>query len=401
MFAAKEGSTLQIHNKTAASEVLSELIARPSPTPPGDSVSVAQYIADFMEPFGFKTELVAAPEAPEKTSVVATLDSGIPGPTIMLHAHIDTVPVGAGQAWHGDPFTMSRNDDKLVGLGACDDKGQMAAMIVAACRVADAKTLSAGRLMVVGAADEEAAGEFGTGYMLEQQYFDKLDFAIIGEQTHNRMALAHKGTYRTRLAIHGRSVHATNPDRGVNAVHAMFRAGVALEKYHAELSKRPHPLVGTPTCSVNIVKGGQAANLIADYCEAWIDRRRVPGETTEAISAELTNVVSSALQDTNVTWEFPETYAMPAFEENKRNVFTETTAKVIAEVAGLSEEPVGYLPGSDAKFFPQLSHVTTVVFGAGSYEQAHAENEFVSAFELEQAADILEQLIPRVLSAKT
>lgn len=392
---------MSIHDKTAATEVLSWLINTPSPTPPGDSVAVAEHISQFMKRFGFETSLVASSEAPEKTSVVATLDSGVPGPTVMLHAHIDTVPVGAGQAWEGDPFTMRREGDNLVGLGACDDKGQMAAMIVAACRVAESNTLSAGKLMVVGAADEEAAGDYGTGYLLKHGYFDELDFAVIGEQTHNRMALAHKGTYRTKLAIHGRSVHATNPDRGINAVQAMFRAGVALEQYHSALLERPHPLVGTPTCSVNIVHGGQAANLVADYCEAWIDRRRVPGETTEDITAELHDVVSTALEGSSVKWELPETYAMPAFEERKRNEFTDTMAKVISEIAGGSEDPVGYLPGSDAKFFPRLTHVTTVVFGAGSYEQAHAENEFVSAFELEQAADILEQLVPRVVSAKS
>lgn len=391
--------TAKIADKDAVHEVLAELIAIPSPSPPGDTRGVAEKIAQMMEPFGFRMALMAPLQKPEKESVLATFDTQKPGPTLMLHAHIDTVPVGSGQRWQGDPFALRRADGNDYGLGACDDKGQMAAMMVAACRAASAKAIQTGKLLVVGAADEEAAGDYGTRYLLEQGVFDKVDVAIIGEQTHNRMALAHKGTYRTRLVIRGKSVHATNPDRGVNAVYAMARAGVALEAYHASLRQRPHALVGNPTCSMNIVQGGEAANLVADYCEAWIDRRFVPGERPEEIVAELRDTVARALEGSGANWEFAEAYAMPAFEESKRNHYTQLMGEVIAEVAGLDPEPTGYLPGSDAKFFPQLPQVTTAVFGAGSYEQAHSENEFVNAAELEQCAAILERLIAKLLGS--
>jgi acetylornithine deacetylase/succinyl-diaminopimelate desuccinylase-like protein len=75
------------------------------------------------------------------------------------------------------------------------------------------------------------------------------------------------------------------PAKGVNAIHAMSRFLLALEKI--ELKHRPHPLLGGPTINTGIVAGGIAANAVAADCEATIDIRYVPGQTAQGIREEL------------------------------------------------------------------------------------------------------------------
>ena len=81
---------------------------------------------------GFQTHLVAPPEIPpgqpSRPSLVAVGPAGRPGPTVVLTGHLDTV----GVAGMPDPFGASVDGDRLRGRGACDMKGGVAAMVVAA-----------------------------------------------------------------------------------------------------------------------------------------------------------------------------------------------------------------------------------------------------------------------------
>lgn len=74
----------------------------------------------------------------------------------------------------------------------------------------------------------------------------------MGEQTANRIATAHKGVMRAKVQTFGQSIHATNPNRGVNAIVAMVKVVLAREQHHQDLEKRLRPLVGVPTCNVGL-----------------------------------------------------------------------------------------------------------------------------------------------------
>src|SRR5690606_13896029 len=135
-----------------------------------------------------------------------------------------------------------------------------------------------GTLVLVAAAEEEVGGKLGTRWLAENGHLPQSDYSIVGEQTFNRVATAHKGVVRATVKAVGRSVHATNPDRGVNAITAMARAVLALEQYHRDLAQRTHPMVGVPTCNVGVIQGGSTANAVPDFCAAYLDRRMIPGE---------------------------------------------------------------------------------------------------------------------------
>ena len=123
-------------------DLLSRLVAVPSPL--GESAAEGQRIVgEYLEAHGYAAETVVddptqyvshpdymAPAVPYPAP--ATNLVGRPrarASRVGLFAHIDTERAGAG--WTGDPLRARVRDGRLYGLGAADDKGGVAAMLVA------------------------------------------------------------------------------------------------------------------------------------------------------------------------------------------------------------------------------------------------------------------------------
>ena len=95
-----------------AIKLLQDLIRIPSPNPPGDTRDIAAYIANMMRDAGCSVTTPAPPEKPEAVNVIATIGQG--DPVIMLHSHIDTVPIAGSEAenWSVDPYAAVVEDGK-------------------------------------------------------------------------------------------------------------------------------------------------------------------------------------------------------------------------------------------------------------------------------------------------
>jgi succinyl-diaminopimelate desuccinylase len=365
-------------------ELLQALVRIPSPNPAGDTRTIAAYIAQWMREIGADVKQLAPEAKPEAVSVVATIGTG--SPVVMLHAHIDTVPIAADEAqhWHVDPYAAVIENGRVYGKGSVDDKAPLAAMMMTMRHRAQAG--GRGTVVLVAAAEEEVGGRLGTYWLAQNGHLPLCDFIIVGEQTGNQVATAHKGVVRATVRASGKSVHATNPDRGINAITAMARAVLALQQYHEDLSKRVHPIVGVPTCNVGVIQGGSTANAVPDSCVVYLDRRMIPGEDPQIVQQELTDVIAGVdangatltVGDFLVSNWFGSTVESPL-------------AKTFMDCVGAEHNPgpIGYLPGSDAKHLVQTTQGEMVIFGPGSYEVAHAFDEYVEIKELEQTARIL------------
>ena len=366
-------------------EYLQELVRIPSPNPPGNTRDIAAYISGRLAKAGCLVETNSPPEKPEAHSVVASIGNDN-GPSILYHAHIDTVPVPAAENWTVAPYEGISKDGRIYGRGSVDDKGPLAAMLVALERLTRAQLR--GRLTLVAAAEEEVGGQLGTRWLVDADLLPMSDFVVVGEQTHNRVATANKGVMRATVRTLGRSVHATNPDRGENAIAKMVEVVRALEGYHRTLADRKHPMVGVPTCNVGTIQGGVASNIVPDRCEIRLDRRMVPGETAEAVIDELRAVIASVDEGYPQT-EIGDFLLSAPFESRADEPLTQAFLSVVGKVLDTNPGPVGYLPGSDAKHLVKLARGGMVVFGPGSYETAHSRDEYVDIGELEQATQIL------------
>lgn len=387
--------------------LLSELVHIPSPNPPGDSLAIAAYIRDWLRDAGCTVQTFAPPNKPEALSVVATVGTG--SPAIMMHAHIDTVPVAQDEAgrWSVDPYAAVIKDNRLYGKGSVDDKAPLAAMMQIMADSAhsfspllegEGSGVRAGEnitLILVAAAEEEVGGQLGTRWLADNGCIPPADFIIVGEQTANRAATAHKGVLRATVRATGRSVHATNPDRGVNAIVAMSKAVLALHAYHDSLKSRVHPLAGFPTCNVGVIQGGSTANAVPDSCTVVLDRRMIPGEDPEAVKRELEAVIAS-VEAAPAELSVGDYLVSNWFQSTVDSPLAQAFLGAIRDELNAEPGPVGYLPGSDAKHLTSLTRGEMVIFGPGSYEVAHAFDEYVDLTELQATYNILKRFIDRI-----
>ena len=377
-----------------ACALLSKLITIPSPNPSGNTVAIAQFIGEYLSHKNVSVQILAPQVKPEAQSVIATVGSG--EPVIMLHAHIDTVPIATEEAkrWLTDPYEPTIKDGYLYGKGAVDDKACLAFMMTSFMRCAE--HLTQGTLVLVAAAEEEVGGQLGTRYLAEQGYIPEADFIIVGEQTHNHIGLAHKGVMRARIQTNGKSVHATNPDRGVNAIVAMSRVIQAFEAYHAQLRQTNHALVGSPTCNIGTIRGGSTTNAVPDTCEITIDRRMIPKEDPEAVKREIKAIID-ALDVAPANVQVDNFLFSSWFESDLSTPLASLMLAAMEKNYVKNLEPTGYLPGSDAKHLMTLARGDMIIFGPGSYEHAHSENECVEISEVVQAEAILDSFLTAAL----
>jgi acetylornithine deacetylase/succinyl-diaminopimelate desuccinylase family protein len=377
--------------------LLQELVRIPSPNPPGDTQAIAQYIARTMQAAGCHVTTPAPAEKPEAVNVIATIGQG--DPVIMLHAHIDTVPIATAEAdsWTMDPYAAVVRDGRLYGKGSVDDKAPLAAMMTAVLRAAQRADSLRGTLVLVAAAEEEVGGQLGTRWLADSGHLPPADFIVVGEQTHNKVAVAHKGVMRATVRTQGRSVHATNPDRGINAITAMAKIVLALEEYHRDLASRVHPMVGVPTCNVGLIQGGSTANAVPDTCTVILDRRMIPREDPAVVQEELRQVVASV--DIHPAQASVGDFLFSSwFDSTVESPLARLFLDIVRAELGADPGPVGYLPGSDAKHLTGLTRGEMIIFGPGSYEVAHAFDEYVEVEAFNQTTRILTQFVDHVLS---
>lgn len=370
--------------------LLQQLIRIPSPNPPGDCRAIADFCEAVLRAAGFATIKVAPDD--RAWSVIGSAGND-DGPSLLYHAHTDTVPLGQNAHWSYDPWDGAIRNGHVYGLGSVDDKAPLAAMLQVAIDLQPRLDQMRGKLVIVCAGEEEVGGQLGTKWLVETGYVLPCDFVVVGEQTHNRVATCNKGVVRAAFHVGGRTAHATDPWRGRNAINGMADLIHDLQRYQKDmLETRRHPLLGSPSINVGVIAGGVSANVVADACTIKIDRRTVPGEDPQAVIVELQAIVAARQAlDPERIYSVDSFQISNWFEAGADNPLTQWLLEISAAETGTSPDPIGYLPGSDAKHLVSVARQGMVVFGPGTYEVAHSTDEYTEIAELETTYRILKR----------
>jgi acetylornithine deacetylase len=215
------------------------------------------------------------------------------------------------------------------------------------------------------------------------------DAAIVAEPTGLNVVVAHQGQVRWRCHTIGRAAHTSRPDAGINAIYAMSRIVLTIERHHLELSRRAraHPLCGRPSVCVSTMHGGVAINTVPERATIEIDRRLAPAENPHAAYEALIRHIADCaeVEGCQIQHDPPFMQSVGLSDDANRGV-AERVAGIVRE-HGRSSELVGAPFGTDAAAI-SAAGVPTVVFGPGSIEQAHTADEFIAIEELQLATEI-------------
>src|SRR6201991_1954661 len=218
--------------------ILRDLIAIPSPYPPGTSVEICAYAARRLKKAGYKVEIAARTKGVD--NVVARLKGKAKGPVIAFNAHVDTVGVGERANWKSDPYKALVKGGLVHGLGAGNCKGSMAVQLWLAEEIARRGGPRKGELIFTFVADEEKLGPASMEYLRTSGKV-RPDALILGAQTENNLIVAERGVMWAKITTKGKAAHAGNPSAGDNAILRMIRLIDALQSYYDKaLAKRTH-----------------------------------------------------------------------------------------------------------------------------------------------------------------
>lgn len=369
------------------SQFLQELIRIPSVNPDGDpgtggenigEARLAAFLQPWLEELGFSVTLEEI--APDRPNLIARAPGPADRPRILFGPHLDTVGVGGMTI---DPFGGTIEDGKVWGRGASDTKGPMAAMLWS---LRENRDLLSGLPVAVDfvAFMSEETSQLGSKHFAEH-HAGEYQFAIVGEPTSLEIVHVTKGSLWATLQAEGKAAHASQPEKGQNAILDLSRVLGRLDRDLApKLAEFTHPVLGSSTINVGIIRGGTRANIVPAHAEAEIDIRFTPSLDQAGGAQQLVSAFALAqsppLTVTGVVQNPPMEVA-PDHPWLKRL---------------LSANPTSKLTG--APWFSDAAHLNNrglaaVCLGPGSIDQAHTADEFIATADLEGGAAYFSRLI--------
>jgi succinyl-diaminopimelate desuccinylase len=384
--------------------LLSELVRIPSQNPmgneiPGDPVSNRgdwyEYgMADFVEKWllnhGFEPFRMECGD--RRANILTRLEGSDGSPVMLWDAHMDTVPV-AGMTIA--PFDPVQQDGKLFGRGACDVKGGLAVMMTAFFELSKFEKQRRPTVILCCSCDEEF-GQLGMKGLVK--HLDNTPgrtaipfaidpaLAIVAEPTDLDVVVAHMGVTRWKIVVEGTPAHSSSPTRGVNAIYRMSRLIGHLEQHAMELGYRQeHPLCGGPSLSVGRIQGGTSVNVVPARCEIEIDRRIAPGESCDGAIEEVENLLKAQL---DVPFAMEPAWCKHAPFQDDVNANLASNILASAKKYHPASTSKGVRFGTHATNFSSRG-IPTVVFGPGSIQQAHTNDEWIEIEQLVKANSIL------------
>jgi acetylornithine deacetylase/succinyl-diaminopimelate desuccinylase-like protein len=306
--------------------LLQELLRLNTVNPPGNETVAAELLRAYLEASGVACELYA--RGPARANLVARIPGRGDGPSLLLLSHTDTVVADPAE-WSVDPWSGELRGGCVWGRGALDMKGHVAAAATAIATLAREGFEPAGDLLFAATADEEVGVDVGLSWLCrEHPEAVRADYCV-NEGAGERVSLGGRPSYLCttaekmsapfRLAVHGRSGHASMPGIADNALvraarlierlsalrvpprlipetQALFAAlgdvpspaqlGRAVEELPREVRELVEPMLGV-ALSPTMISASQRTNVIPGLCEVVCDCRLLPGDTPADVEAAI------------------------------------------------------------------------------------------------------------------
>lgn len=311
---------------------------------------------------------------------------------ILFLGHSDVVPAGDG--WRVDPFTAVVENGRIIGRGAADMKGGLAAVLVALDAVRTVGLTLAGPVTLACTVDEEDLDSgvralVGAGPHDRPDGLDGTTYAgcVVAEPTDLEVVRACRGDAYFELHVSGVPAHSGRPSDGRNAIDAMSKVIALIREDHERLTADVDDVLGSGTWSVGRVEGGTGTSVVAADAHLWVDRRLMPGEAAEEVlAALLERVAQNGITGDGITVTGEVTMQMPGFATADEHPLVQA-AVTAGHALGLDAPVTGWTAACDGGFVDRDLGIPTVVLGPGSInDEAHQANESVAVADLVTAA---------------
>ena len=386
----------------------------------GDELRSVELLQQYLGTSGIDVERFEP--QPGRASLVAKIQGSDPNaPTLMLMGHTDVVPVNL-EGWTRDPFSGDLEDGMVWGRGAIDMLNITASQAVAFRRLADSGFTPRGTLVYLAVADEEALGTWGAHWLVDHEWDAVRADYVLTESGGFQMPSPHgprlpvmvaeKGTYWSKIHVHGTPGHGSQPFRTDNAlvkaaevvrriheyqpvaqINEVWRRHVEAMDYPLEMreafldpsairdyceqlplgmGRLVHACTHT-TFAPTVAHGGTKTNVIPDHVELEVDIRTLPGQTGDEARALLLDAIGDLADSVEITSNDDGSTSSP-IDTPLWDALSTVTAKLVRDSALVPFLMVG---GTDNRFYRRAG---AVGYGFGLFSKRLAFEDYATMF---------------------
>ncbi|MFP5430778.1 MAG: succinyl-diaminopimelate desuccinylase [Gammaproteobacteria bacterium] len=321
---------------------------------------------------------------------------GDTGPVLAFAGHTDVVPTGPVENWSVQPFAPEIRDGMLIGRGAADMKGSLAAMVVACERFVAAHPNHKGSIAFLITSDEEGVAINGTVKVVEhlEARNEKITWALVGEPSSSEMLgdvikNGRRGSLNGILSVIGVQGHVAYPHKADNPIH---RAAPALAELTAEVWDHGNDFFPATSFQISNISAGTGANNV------------IPGEmkvvfnfrfSTEVTEAELRERTEAILKKHGLLYKLDWSLSGHPFLTAKGELVS-AAVESIRDICGIETELSTSGGTSDGRF---IAPTGAQVLELGPLNATiHKVNEEVRAADLDTLTDVYERILVKLLT---
>ena len=346
-----------------------------TPSMPGEEETIAVLVADELRRLGY--DEVWRDAAGNVFGRVHGRDRYLPA--LVLNTHLDHVDPGDPALWPTPPFAAEIRHGRLIGRGACDIKGPLAVQAYSPVALLRAGERPLRDMVFCGVVQEEVGGA-GAIYWAEHLDYP-VELVVLGEPSSNTLALGHRGIVQFWLTFHGRSAHASAPERAENPNYALAAFLARLQTASSELGV--HPLLGPTTVApTNIQVDTTSANVTPAWARVLLDFR-TSAESPNSLHAFIDRLAGDSPHSLTYSDGF-EPRDGSSFDEVAAGFYLSPDDPLVTRARaaiglGMGREPelTRYRFATDGRHFAPHG-IPVVGFAPGEEEMAHTAGESIS-----------------------
>jgi acetylornithine deacetylase len=392
-----------------AKTLLLETIACPSIS--GNEADVQALLDQKWQAAGFHVQRHPVSESIKSDPEYAHLEGGVEydgrdnlevciegentGRSLIINSHVDVVPP---HRWP-EAFEPKTDGEWIFGRGACDAKGCVATMYLAACAMKTLGIRPAGDVSFQMVIEEEAGGN---GSLARIRQGSRADGVVVLEPTNLVLHPANRGAIWFRFEFEGKPCHMGRKEEGVNAIDLARETIDILYKYEQELTRDrdDQPLFAhyrlPAQVNIGILRAGELPSIVAGSAvmEGGIGflPNRSMAQVKEDVVRRIEEQGSEALK-ARYRLTFPRLHN-DSFETPVDHPLVQTFHAATQETEA-GNDITGWNVSCDARLFSRIGKMPTVVFGPGRIEDAHSAAERIHMPDMVTAAETLIRFVEK------
>ena len=346
--------------------LLKSLVKIDTSFPPGNSEDFDKFIRNYLKKCGLIINSFYDKDKKRLNTVIKNFKGN--SRSLVFNSHIDTVkPIL--EEWNTNPFNLKITKKYSFGLGSVNCKSSAAVHLLIAKNLKKNFPKLKKKICFTFVTSEENLGPEGTFYLRKKKII-KPHTLILGAPTNNNFLIEERGVFWTSVIINGKTSHAGDPDKGINAiVKAAKLIQIINSKYKKELIKK-NVNVNKSTISIGIIKGGENINVVPFKAEILIDRRITSKEKIKSSFAHLKKFITKYEPRAKVTFL---TGTNP-FKSNPKNFYLTSLKNSYKFFKRKNPIYLSSIGVSDGRYFSD-ENVNIINVGPGSGDEGHKSNE--------------------------